>query len=86
QLPYKIPVAAKYQLIAGRRGDARKFLLVVTQPGVGSGGAIGESIAEIIDPLLPEKPLGRYKNSEVATLRALLDFETANREEGDSKE
>jgi hypothetical protein len=85
QLPYQIPATAKYQLLAGRRGDARKFLLVVTRPGTGSGGVAGELISEIIDPLLPGEPLGQYKNSEVATLRALLDFETASQEGVDSK-
>lgn len=77
ELPYRLPAGAQFQLLAGHRGDARDFLVLVTdfvrQPGPAKSGRI----TEIIDPRLPATPLGQFHDSTVAALRAELEFTNA---------
>jgi hypothetical protein len=73
ELTYRIPASARYELLSASSGEATKFLLLVTKAAAGPDAA-ADSVTEIIDPRAPIKPLGRYKNPEVAALRALLDF------------
>jgi hypothetical protein len=83
QLPYAIPPGAKYQLLGGRNGDAREFLLLVTESRPSEDGA-ADSVTDIIDPRFPNQPLGRYRNPELADLRALLDLAAENGHESGS--
>jgi hypothetical protein len=63
-LPYRLPAAARYEMLAGERGDRRDFLVLAEQ---------GNEV-RIVDPWHAERDLGTYKSWEVAALRAVLDF------------
>ena len=66
-LPYHLEPSAHYELLAGRSGDRRAFLVLAQQ---GDG-------ARIIDPTgsAPNNgTLGQYTSWEAAALRALLEF------------
>ncbi len=73
-LPYLLPRGADFQLLAGHRGDARDFLLLVTESGADRTGAANARIIKIIDPRNPATPVGQFANSTVAALRAQLEF------------
>jgi hypothetical protein len=87
QLPYRVPRGATFQLLAGHQGDTRDFLLLVTEPSTGQNGATSVPatmvpatkipVTSIIDPRLPDAPLGQFTNPTVAALRALLEFTCA---------
>lgn len=85
ELAYRIPAGAQSQLLSGRSGDARKFLLVITTPA-DERAAAGDSISEIVDPLFPARSLGRYKSVEIAAIRALLDFDVETQQALKSEE
>jgi hypothetical protein len=78
QLPYRVPQGASFQLLAGHQGDMRDFLVLVTEPGTDQNGATPVVTrippTTIIDPRLPDAPLGQFTNPTVAALRALLDL------------
>lgn len=73
-LAYRLPSGASYELLAGHRGDARDFLLLVTQPAMQGQTAAASSSTVIVDPRSPADPLGQYADPKVAALRALLAF------------
>lgn len=66
-LPYRLPSGARYELLAGHEGDQRDFLLLVGR---------GEEV-QIIDPTRANGHLRSYDSWEVAALRAILDFNSA---------
>jgi hypothetical protein len=74
QLAYRLPQGAPFQLLAGHRGDARDFLVLVNEFQGQLNGKTGDPITKIVDPRLPGSPLGLFANSTVAALRAQLDF------------
>ena len=74
QLSYQLPQGAQFRLLAGHRGDARDFLVLVKEPSKQASGKTGGLVTEIVDPRLPAAPLGQFANSTVAALRAQLDF------------
>ena len=74
QLPYQVPPGAQFQLLAGLRGDARDFLVLVAEPASQANGKSGEFVSIIVDPRRPDSPLGRFANPTIAALRAQLDF------------
>ena len=78
RLPYVLPQGARFQLLAGHRGDARDFLVLVNGPGRQNRGKIGAFVSEIVDPRLPGIPLGEFDNPTVAALRAQLEFQGAD--------
>jgi len=77
QLAYRLPPDTEFQLLAGHRGDARDFLVLVSQPQRSQGGESGSLITSIVDPRLPSRPLGRFRNPIVAALRAQIAFTDA---------
>jgi hypothetical protein len=74
QLPFHLPQGAQFQLLAGHRDDTRDFLVLLKGPAKRGKGNTQESTTEIVDPRLPETPLGEFANPTVADLRAQLDF------------
>ena len=84
ELPYRLPLGANFQLLAGHQGDLRDFLVLVTEPGTDQNGATPVSVAtipvtsipltKIIDPRQPAVSLGQFTNPTVAALRAQLEF------------
>jgi hypothetical protein len=76
-LAYRLPVGASYELLAGHRGDARDFLLLVTRPATQRQTAAASSSTVIVDPRSSADPLGQYADPKVAALRALLAFSGA---------
>ena len=73
-LPYRLTRGADFQLLAGHRGDARDFLLLVTEPGTDQAGSPAARVTKIIDPRIPNVPIGQFANSTIAALRAQLEF------------
>ena len=73
-LPYRVPAGDTYELLAGRRGDARDSLLLVTPPAAEQKSSPVAASTLIIDPQSPAEPLGRYADKKVAALRAMLIF------------
>ena len=74
ELPYRLPRGADFQLLAGHRGDASDFLLLITEPAMDHAGAPFASVTKIIDPRIPATPVGQFANPTVAALRAQLEF------------
>lgn len=77
QLPYRLPQGADFQLLAGHQGDARDFLVLVSEPGTRQNGATTARMTKIIDPRMPATLAGQFANPAVAALRAMLDFSDA---------
>jgi hypothetical protein len=77
ELPYRLPQGAQFQLLAGHRGDARDFLILVNEPQRRAGREVGESETEIIDPRRPDAPLGEFASATEAALQAQFDFGVA---------
>jgi hypothetical protein len=89
KLPYRLPQGAQFQLLAGHRGDARDFLVLVQEPQKGAEAKAGEFVTKIIDPRRPDAPLGEFANPTVAALRAQFDLavtDAAKSGEGRSRE
>jgi hypothetical protein len=76
-LPYHLPQGAAYRLLAGHRGDARDFLVLVTHPATGNGAGT-HPLTSIIDPRMPATLIGEYANPTTAALRAQLAFSSGN--------
>jgi hypothetical protein len=74
QLAYNLPDGVPFQLLAGHRGDARDFLILLNEPQKPQNGKTGNFITNIIDPRHADAPIGQYDSSVVAALRAQLDF------------
>jgi hypothetical protein len=79
ELPYRLPAASQWQLLAGHRGDARDFLVLVTQI------SSQVRLTELIDPRRPEAPIAQYADPTVAALRAQLEFAGADARENKSR-
>ena len=77
ELPYRLPRGASFQLLAGHRGDARDFLVLVTESGADQAGASPARITKIVDPRIPATPVGQFADPTVAGLRAQLEFSGA---------
>jgi hypothetical protein len=77
ELPYSLPQNAHFQLLAGHRGAARDFLVLVTESRAGRASEHETRVTKIIDPHTPGTPLAQYRNPNVAALRAQLDFAAA---------
>lgn len=76
-LGYRLPAGAAYEVLAGHRGDARDFLLLVTRPATQEKAAPAASLTVIVDPRSPADSLGQYADPKVAALRASLAFSGA---------
>jgi len=76
-LPYRLPGGADFQLLAGHRGDARDFLLLISESGGAQAGAPLARVTKIVDPRMPAAPVGQFANPTVAALRAQLEFSNA---------
>jgi hypothetical protein len=76
-LPYRLAQGANFQLLAGHRGDARDFLVLVTTPGKDQNGAANPRVTEIIDPRNPADLVGKFSDPTVAALRAQFEFSSA---------
>ncbi len=74
ELAYHLVPGSQFQLLAGNRGDARDFLVLVSKSVGQANGTAKNSIFEIVDPRHPSEPLGQFANPTVAALRAQLDF------------
>jgi hypothetical protein len=74
ELAYRLPKGTQFQLLAGHRGDARDFLVLVNEVQSTLNGKAGGLITKIVDPRLPGAPLGQFASSTVAALRAQLAF------------
>jgi hypothetical protein len=74
ELPYRLPRGASYQLLAGHYGDARDFLVLVTESGTDQAGTTTNHETKIIDPRNPAAPVGQFANAMVAALQGQLEF------------
>jgi len=74
ELPYRLARGADFQLLAGHRGDARDFLLLITEASADQTGSSVARVTKIIDPRIPNAPIGQFANPAVAALRAQIDF------------
>jgi hypothetical protein len=77
ELPYRLPLGAQFQLLAGHRGDARDFLVLVTERVAHPADVAAARKTEIIDPRRPSTPLAQFTNETVAALCAQLAFTNA---------
>jgi hypothetical protein len=77
ELPYRLPLGAQFQLLAGHPGDARDFLILVTEHVAHAADAAAARKTEIIDPRRPSTPLAQFTNETVAALYAQLVFTNA---------
>jgi hypothetical protein len=74
ELPYRLPRGESFQLLAGHLGDARDFLVLVTESGTDQAGTTTAHETKIIDPRNPAAPVGKFANAMVAALRGQLEF------------
>jgi hypothetical protein len=74
ELPYRLARGADFQLLSGHRGDARDFLVLVTESGTDHAGAPLARVTKIIDPRIPATPVGQFADPIVAALQAQLEF------------
>jgi len=79
-LPYRLPQGSDFQLLAGHPGDARDFLVLVTEPGSGRSGEAVARVTKIIDPRMPATPARQFANPALAALHAALEFSHATPE------
>jgi hypothetical protein len=77
ELPYRLPFGAQFQLLAGHPGDARDFLVLVTERIANPADVDATRIAEIVDPRQPATPLAQFTDETVAALYAQLAFTNA---------
>jgi hypothetical protein len=77
ELTYRLPPGADFQLLAGHRGDARDFLVLVSESGANPAGTATTRVTKIIDPRNPDASFGEFANPVVAALRAQLEFSSA---------
>ena len=77
QLQYHLPHGARFELLAGKQGDRRHFLILVTMPSEQQNSEANHSVTQIIDPGQPAEQLGHFADRTVAALRAQMDFAAA---------
>ncbi len=66
---------ADFQLLAGHRGDARDFLLLVSEPGLDQAGApLARVTQKIIDPRNPATPVGQLCESHSCSATSAARF------------
>ncbi len=68
-LPYRVPTGAHVQFLAGKPGDRRDFLVLVTRK---ADGLASGAVTTIVDPRNPESAIGQYSDPRAAAMHGLL--------------